>query len=140
MNPPKIVHPAPSQPASSGDRSYLISTAIQGGSDSYLFRSELQDSQVYKTCIHRSGWDYGGILYDGPQKACLYFPDFRSHTDEPMSRWGEYGCISCRAAPRSNESVLCKACYDDELSRAPAIIQVPEDHKNYKSGVSTATG
>jgi len=48
-------------------------------------------------------------------------------------KWGEYGCISCRAASRSNESVLCRPCYDDELSRAPTIIQVPGDHKNYKS-------
>jgi len=46
--------------------------------------------------------------------------------------WGERGCISCRAAPRCSSSVLCQPCYDNELSRAPAIVQVPEDHDNYK--------
>jgi hypothetical protein len=30
-------------------------------------------------------------------------------------------------------SVLCESCHDSALSKAPAIIQVPEDHKNYKS-------
>jgi len=48
---------------------------------------------------------------------------------------GEQGCISCRTDPSIDKSVLCQACYDDALSRAPALIQVPNDHKNYKSVV-----
>ncbi|KAF9790511.1 ADP-ribosylation [Thelephora terrestris] len=48
-------------------------------------------------------------------------------------KWGEHGCISCRAAPRSNASVLCQSCHGNELKKAPAIVQVPEDHNNYKS-------
>ncbi|KAF9790513.1 hypothetical protein BJ322DRAFT_395572 [Thelephora terrestris] len=48
-------------------------------------------------------------------------------------KWGEYGCISCRAGSRSSASVLCQTCYDNELKKAPAIVQVPEDHNNYKS-------
>jgi len=48
---------------------------------------------------------------------------------------GEQGCISCRTDPSIAKSVLCQACYDDALSRAPALIQVPNDHKNYKSVV-----
>ncbi|KAF9790514.1 hypothetical protein BJ322DRAFT_395234 [Thelephora terrestris] len=48
-------------------------------------------------------------------------------------KWSEHGCISCRAAPRSTASVLCQTCYDSELSKAPALVQVPEDHQNFKS-------
>lgn len=48
-------------------------------------------------------------------------------------KWGEQGCISCRAAPRNGPSVLCQPCHTDALSSAPAIIEVPKDHKNYKS-------
>lgn len=46
--------------------------------------------------------------------------------------WGERGCISCRAAPMSSPSILCRACHNDALGRAPAIIEVPQDHQNYK--------
>jgi len=46
---------------------------------------------------------------------------------------GEEGCISCRIAPSTSKSVLCQICYDDALSRAPALVQVPDDHRNYKS-------
>ncbi|KAF9790512.1 hypothetical protein BJ322DRAFT_395524 [Thelephora terrestris] len=48
-------------------------------------------------------------------------------------KWGEHGCISCRAAPGSGASILCQSCYDNELRRAPAIVQVPVDHNRYKS-------
>lgn len=48
-------------------------------------------------------------------------------------RWGEQGCISCRAAPRNGQAVMCQSCHAYALERAPAIIKVPEDHKTYKS-------
>ena len=63
-------------------------------------------------------------------------PNSPSYTDQSMSRVGEEGCISCRTAPSISKSVLCQTCYDDALSRAPALIHVPDDHKNYKSGAS----
>ncbi|KAF9790516.1 hypothetical protein BJ322DRAFT_1036993 [Thelephora terrestris] len=47
--------------------------------------------------------------------------------------WGKRGCISCRAAPMSKVSVLCRPCHKDALSRTPVIVEVPEDHENYKS-------
>lgn len=48
-------------------------------------------------------------------------------------KWGDQGCISCRAAPRSSASVMCQICYEDALSMAPVLVEVPEDHSNYKS-------
>ena len=63
-------------------------------------------------------------------------PNSHPYNDESVSRLGEQGCISCRTDPSIDKSVLCQACYDDALSRAPALIQVPNDHKNYKSGMS----
>lgn len=51
----------------------------------------------------------------------------------PHEEWGDHGCISCRAAPMSEVSVLCQPCHDDALTMAPVIIKVPEDHKNYRS-------
>ena len=59
---------------------------------------------------------------------------FRSGNDKYVNRWGERGCISCRAAPRNGQLVMCQPCHDSALRTAPAIIEVPEDHENYKSG------
>lgn len=56
--------------------------------------------------------------------------------DEPLNRLGERGCISCRVAPRNGGSILCQPCYDNALRTGPVIIGVPEDHENYKSGMS----
>lgn len=47
--------------------------------------------------------------------------------------WGEQGCVSCRAAPMCSLSVLCKLCHENALSKAPVIIEIPRDHKNYRS-------
>jgi len=32
---------------------------------------------------------------------------------------------------------MCQPCHDGALSVAPAIIEVPEDHETYKSGMLT---
>lgn len=37
----------------------------------------------------------------------------------------------------SSTSVLCQSCHNDALSKAPTIIEVPDDHDNYMSGMST---
>ncbi|KAF9643753.1 hypothetical protein BDM02DRAFT_1355394 [Thelephora ganbajun] len=47
--------------------------------------------------------------------------------------WGERGCIFCRAAPRNGTLAMCQPCYDRALHMAPVVIEVPEDHENYKS-------
>lgn len=67
----------------------------------------------------------------------FFLCQFRTQNDGSVCSWGEHGCISCRAAAMTDGSVLCESCHDSALSEAPAIIQVPEDHKNYKSGTST---
>ena len=54
-----------------------------------------------------------------------------------MDRWVERGCISCRAAPVNGPSILCQLCHNDALRVAPVIIEVPEDHDGYKSGMPT---
>jgi len=48
-------------------------------------------------------------------------------------RWGEHGCIFCRAAPRNGTLVMCQPCNDKALHKAPVIIEVPRDHQNYTS-------
>jgi hypothetical protein len=58
----------------------------------------------------------------------------RSKVDNLASSWGERGCISCRAAPRNGSIVMCQPCHDRALRVAPVIIEVPEDHENFKNG------
>jgi len=48
-------------------------------------------------------------------------------------RWGETGCISCRIAPRNGTDVLCLPCYGKALRKAPVLIEVPDDHDNYRN-------
>ncbi|KAF9790510.1 hypothetical protein BJ322DRAFT_1104161 [Thelephora terrestris] len=66
------------------------------------------------------------------KKQVSFLPTSVQMNDQSVSRFREQGCISCRAAPSTDKSVLCQPCHDDALSRAPALVRVPEDHKNYK--------
>lgn len=48
-------------------------------------------------------------------------------------RFGEQGCISCRAAPSLKLGDLCHACYESGMTTAPMITMVPEDHESFRS-------
>ena len=102
-------------------------------------RSKLPDSWLCITRIRRRQWRCEQVLQEDSQTASLFFSPFRSQSDKSVSRWGERGCISCRAAPRSGTLVMCQSCHDDALCVAPVIIEVPGDHENYKSGRLTAS-
>ena len=60
---------------------------------------------------------------------------FRSENDKSANRWSERSCIFCRAPLENGPSDLCQHCHDNALNVAPVIIEVPEDHENYKSGM-----
>lgn len=34
----------------------------------------------------------------------------------------------------SGSVIFCQSCYNDVLSTAPMIVEVPEDHRRFKSG------
>ena len=67
-------------------------------------------------------------------KSLLFLASW-SENDKFASRWSESGCISCRASLENGPSTLCRPCHDNTLNMAPGIIEVPEYHKNYKSGM-----
>ena len=77
------------------------------------------------------------ILQEDAQTVSLFSLLFRSQSNKSASRWGERGCISCRAAPRNGGTVMCQLCHHKASRMAPVIIEVPEDHENYKSGASS---
>ena len=75
----------------------------------------------------------------GPTDSESFFSPFRSQSNKSASRWGERGCISCRASPWNGTLVMCRPCHDGALRVAPTIIGVPEDHEFYKCGKLTAS-
>ena len=56
------------------------------------------------------------------------------NVDKSVNRHREPGCTSCGVAPRNGVSPLCRSCHNTALCKGPAIIEVPEDHENYKIG------
>lgn len=48
-------------------------------------------------------------------------------------KFGEQGCISCRAGSRTRLDALCRPCYVKAVITAPMIITVPEDHQSFWS-------
>jgi len=102
-----------------------------------LRRAELPDSWLCIIRIRRCQWRCEQVLQEGPQTVSIFSSSFRSKSDKSASRWGERGCISCRAAPRNGALVMCRPCHDRALGVTPAIIEVPEDHEIYKSGMPT---
>ena len=68
------------------------------------------------------------------RQVSFLFYCFHSQSDKGATRWGETGCISCRIAPRNGTDVLCLPCYGKALRKAPVLIEVPDDHDNYRNG------
>ena len=102
-------------------------------------RFHLSNSWVHIACICPFGWDPGKLLQEDSQTVCSFYLHSSSPDDKFGSRLGERGCISCRVAPRNGGSILCQHCYDGALRKGPVIVEVPEDHENYKSGASIYT-
>lgn len=99
---------------------------------------------MHITRICPSGWVFRGLLQDHPQTASSFYLGLCSTNDMSVGRWKECGCISCRVAPRNGTTILCLTCYDNALRAGPVLINVSEDHENFKSGtleyVSSAYG
>lgn len=97
----------------------------------------MPDSWLCITGLRRCKWRCEQVLQEDTQIASLSTFPFRAENDQFANSYGERGCISCRVAPRSGSLVMCQPCYDRALRTAPIIIEVPEDHENYKSGGPT---
>ena len=87
--------------------------------------------------VRRNGTPSKYCMVTHMGQVLLLFFQFPFTNDGPLNSWGERGCISCRAAPMIDASVLCQPCHDTALSTAPVIIEVPEGHNTYKSGTLT---
>jgi hypothetical protein len=97
-------------------------------------RPELSNSRLRITGVRGRKWSPEQILQEDAQTASLSPFPFPFEIDNLASSWGERGCISCRAAPKSGTTIMCQPCHDRALRVAPVIIEVPEDHENFKSG------